>query len=50
MSKTARQALAADKYDPEGLIAAQTEALHHFVGNAEQSDDLTMLAIRFNGN
>ena len=50
VSKTARQALAADKYDPEGLIAAQTEALHHFVGNAEQSDDLTMLAIRFNGN
>lgn len=49
VSKTARQALAADKYDPEGLIAAQTEALHHFVGNAEQSDDLTMLAIRFNG-
>lgn len=50
VSKTARQAHAADKYDPEGIIAAQTEALHHFVGNAEQSDDLTMLAIRFNGN
>lgn len=50
VSKTARQALAADKYDPEGLVAAQTEALRHFVGNAEQSDDLTMLAIRFNGN
>lgn len=50
VSKTARQALAADKYDSEGIIAAQTEALHHFVGHAEQSDDLTMLAIRYNGN
>ena len=49
LTKTARQTLAADKFDPEGIIEAQTEAVHRFVGDAEQSDDLTMLAIRFNG-
>ena len=33
---------------PEVIIAGQNEALQQFVGNAEQSDDLTMLAIRYN--
>ena len=32
---------------PETLIALQTEALRNFVGNAVQSDDLTMLALRY---
>ena len=49
ISKVARQTFAAKKHDPESIIAAQTEALHQFVRNAEQSDDLTMLSIRFNG-
>ena len=48
ISEVAQQALAANKFDPESIIAAQTETLHQFVRNAEQSDDLTMLSIRFN--
>ena len=32
---------------PEKLVTDMTAALHQFVGEAEQSDDLTMLAIRF---
>lgn len=49
LTRAARQALASNKYDPEAIIKVQTEALCRFVDNAEQSDDLTMLAIRFNG-
>ena len=26
-----------------------TDAVHEFVGNAEQSDDLTMLAVQYKG-
>ena len=33
---------------PQSLIAAMTAAVREFVGEAEQSDDLTMLAIRYN--
>jgi sigma-B regulation protein RsbU (phosphoserine phosphatase) len=32
---------------PQQLIAAMTEAVHQFVGQAEQSDDLTMLALQY---
>jgi sigma-B regulation protein RsbU (phosphoserine phosphatase) len=32
---------------PQALIDAMTNAVHEFVGDTEQSDDLTMLAIRF---
>ena len=32
---------------PKQLIEAMTEAVHRFVGNAEQSDDLTMLALQY---
>ena len=32
---------------PRSLIATMTDAVHDFVGEAEQSDDLTMLAIRY---
>ena len=47
--KTAQQALGeSGSCNPEAIIARQTEALHRFVGNAEQNDDLTMLAIRYN--
>lgn len=34
---------------PETLITKMSEAVHRFVGEAEQSDDLTMLAIKFFG-
>ena len=32
---------------PQQLIDAMTLAVHHFVGDTEQSDDLTMLAIQY---
>ena len=35
---------------PVTLIDAMKEAVDRFVGDAEQADDLTMLAIRFTGN
>ena len=35
---------------PETMVHALNDAVHGFVGAAEQSDDLTMLAIRYLGN
>ena len=35
---------------PQQLIASMTEAVRQFVGQAEQSDDLTMLAIKVTNN
>ena len=32
---------------PDTLVACMTDAVHRFVGEAEQSDDLTMLAIQY---
>ena len=32
---------------PETLISVMTDAVHEFVGDTEQSDDLTMLAIKY---
>ena len=32
---------------PKEIILTMTEAVHSFVGNADQSDDLTMLAIQY---
>ena len=37
----------ADDASPQTLIEAMSEAVHQFVGNTEQSDDLTMLAIKY---
>ena len=37
----------ADGQAPRKLIATMTDAVHAFVAGAEQSDDLTMLAIQF---
>jgi sigma-B regulation protein RsbU (phosphoserine phosphatase) len=34
------------QHQPERLINAMTDAVHQFVGDAERSDDLTMLAIQ----
>ena len=33
---------------PQQLIETMTDAVHQFVGDTEQSDDLTMLAIKYN--
>ena len=38
----------ADDASPQRLIEAMTDAVHQFVGETEQSDDLTMLAIKYN--
>ncbi len=48
MTKVAQQILR-DKgsIDPESFIALQAKTLRQFVAGAEQSDDLTMLAIRY---
>jgi len=47
MMEVAEQLLAARKNQPVVLISELTHAVAAFVGNAEQSDDLTMLAIQF---
>ena len=45
----ARQALADGAHQPEQLINRMNQAIHTYVGTAEQSDDLTMLAIQYTG-
>ena len=42
--------LAEGKNEPETIITHMSDAVRDFVGGAEQSDDMTMLAIRFLGN
>ena len=34
-------------HEPKQIIEAMTEAVHQFVGEAQQSDDLTMLALQY---
>ena len=41
------KALAQQQQEPQQLISLMTEAVHQFVGDAEQSDDLTMMAIQY---
>ena len=43
----ANRALASQQQEPRQLIAQMAEAVHQFVGDAEQSDDLTMMAIQY---
>jgi len=43
----AAQALAQSQQTPRQLIGLMTDAVHQFVGDAEQSDDLTMMAIQY---
>jgi sigma-B regulation protein RsbU (phosphoserine phosphatase) len=43
----ARQELAAGRQLPKTLIENMSAEVHQFVGDAEQSDDLTMLAIQY---
>ena len=45
--EVAEQVLAEDKHVPSTIINQMSEAVKTFVGNAEQSDDLTMLAIKY---
>ena len=47
VTDVATQALAKQHLEPQQLISEMTEAVHQFVGNAEQSDDLTMMAIQY---
>ena len=45
--RLAESALAEGEIQPTALVDRMTEAVHAFVGEAEQSDDLTMLAIKY---
>ena len=47
ITDVAFQALNNHQQEPKQFIARMTEAVHKFVGDAEQSDDLTMMAIRY---
>ena len=38
------------RLNPEETIKTVTEAMHHFTGQAEQSDDLTMIAVHYKPN
>ena len=48
ISEVAGRMLDEQDVSPTKLIEQMTNAVHHFVGDAEQSDDLTMLAIKWN--
>ena len=43
----AESLLATGNHRPTTVVSKMNEAVHAFVGNAEQSDDLTMLAIQY---
>ena len=45
--EVAEKALANQQQEPKQLISIMTDAVHQFVGNAEQSDDLTMMGIQY---
>ena len=47
VEEVANQALASQEQAPKLIIQRMSDAVHQFVGNAEQSDDLTMLAIQY---
>ena len=47
VNDVATRALADQQQGPNELIARMTDAVHEFVGDAEQSDDLTMMAIQY---
>ena len=47
VTEVAAQALRQRNAKPEQLVNAMMRAVHLFVGDAEQSDDLTMLSIQF---
>jgi sigma-B regulation protein RsbU (phosphoserine phosphatase) len=41
------KALAQQQQEPRQFISQMTQAVHQFVGDAEQSDDMTMMAIQY---
>ena len=47
VNDVAVRALANQQQEPRQLIGLMTEAVHQFVGDAEQSDDLTMMGIQY---
>ena len=47
VNEVANRVLAKQQQEPRQLISLMTEAVHEFVGDAEQSDDLTMMAIQY---
>jgi len=47
VDEVARQALNNHQQEPKQIIDVMTDAVHQFVGDAEQSDDLTMMAIQY---
>lgn len=47
VNEVAARALAQQQLEPKQIISMMTDAVHQFVGDAEQSDDLTMMAIQY---
>ena len=47
VNDVAEKALAKGLHEPRQIIEMMTDAVHGFVGEAEQSDDLTMMAIQY---
>ena len=47
VNDVAAHALADHQQEPRQLIGVMTDAVHQFVGDAEQSDDLTLMAIQY---
>ena len=47
VNEVAARALDNRQHEPRQLIEQMTDAVHQFVGDAEQSDDLTMMAIQY---
>ena len=47
VNEVAFQALSQQQQEPRQIIAQMSDAVHQFVGDAEQSDDLTMMAIQY---
>ena len=47
VNDVAEKALARGQHEPRQIIEQMTDAVHQFVGDAEQSDDLTMMAIQY---
>ena len=47
IQQVAKRLLTERQHDPLNIIYEMNEAVHRFVGGAEQSDDLTMLAIQY---
>ena len=47
VNEVAKKALSQQQQEPQQLIDKMTKAVHQFVGDAEQSDDLTMMGIQY---